>query len=118
MNTQASSASSANSPSARFLHAWVRGWKVIVLMIWLQLIGFAITLPFKLLPPAWSEGLMAVVGLIIGPPLSYWGYKCLYPDPEQRTDPNSLPTECLTCKTTIPAHADTCPSCGWSYKRR
>ena len=108
----------SQSLSDRFLRAWVRGWRVIVLTLWLQLIGLVLSLPFKLLPPNWSEGLMAVVGLIIGPPLSYWGFKCLYPDPEQRTDPNSLPTECLTCKTTIPAHADTCPSCGWSYKRR
>jgi ribosomal protein L40E len=25
------------------------------------------------------------------------------------------PTECIKCKTTIPAGATTCPKCGWSY---
>jgi ribosomal protein L40E len=25
------------------------------------------------------------------------------------------PTECIMCKTTIPAGATVCPKCGWSY---
>jgi ribosomal protein L40E len=25
------------------------------------------------------------------------------------------PTECIMCKTTIPAGATACPKCGWSY---
>lgn len=96
----------------------MRGWKVVILLIWLQFIGYLAALPFMLIPGGWGEIITGVLGVLFGPPLFYWGFKSLYPDPEPRTNPNSLPTECLTCKTTIPPHADTCPSCGWSYKRR
>ena len=102
----------------RFIHAWVRGWKVVVLLIWLQLLGYIIWLPCQLLPGEWRERAEVVFALIFGPPLLYWGYKCMYPDPEPRTDPSSQPIQCFTYRTTIPAHADTCPNCGWSYKRR
>jgi predicted RNA-binding Zn-ribbon protein involved in translation (DUF1610 family) len=31
-------------------------------------------------------------------------------------DDVSEPTRCLNCRSTIPAGADTCPQCGWTYK--
>jgi predicted nucleic-acid-binding Zn-ribbon protein len=31
-------------------------------------------------------------------------------------DDDSAPTRCLDCRSVIPAGADTCPKCGWTYK--
>ena len=89
-----------------------------MLVVWLNIVGWVISLPFHLIPENWRNGSLLLFWLVFGPPMLFWTYKSAYPDPEPRTDANCLPTECLTCKTTIPAHADTCLSCGWSYKRR
>lgn len=87
-----------------------------MLLAWLNIVGWLISLPFYLIPENWRNGSLMLFWLVFGPPMLFWAYKSVYPDPEQRIDPNS--TECPTCKTTIPPHADTCPSCGGSYKRR
>lgn len=34
----------------------------------------------------------------------------------QGLDDVSEPARCLNCRSTIPAGADTCPQCGWTYK--
>ncbi len=35
---------------------------------------------------------------------------------DESADEAGEPTECLSCGGTIPAGAETCPKCGWSYK--
>lgn len=32
------------------------------------------------------------------------------------TDPEFTDTECLVCKTAMPAGTSSCPKCGWTYK--
>jgi hypothetical protein len=32
------------------------------------------------------------------------------------TDPDYTDTECLVCKTAMPAGMSSCPKCGWTYK--
>ena len=32
------------------------------------------------------------------------------------TDPEFTDTECLVCRTTMPAGIDACPKCGWTYQ--
>jgi hypothetical protein len=39
------------------------------------------------------------------------------PDPPPEDD-TSEPTTCVACKGPIPAGADACPRCGWSYTAR
>ena len=34
----------------------------------------------------------------------------------QESDDISEPSQCLNCRATIPAGADACPQCGWTYK--
>lgn len=34
----------------------------------------------------------------------------------QEADDVSEPSRCLNCRSTIPAGADACPQCGWTYK--
>ena len=62
-----------------------------MLMVWLGIVGWVISLPFYLIPENWRDGPFLIFGLVFGPPISFWAYKSVYPDPEPRTDPNSLP---------------------------
>ncbi|HEX7619537.1 MAG TPA: PLDc N-terminal domain-containing protein, partial [Verrucomicrobiae bacterium] len=49
------------------------------------------------------------------PPWSTRGSGTVAGNDYQDENYQNQPTECIKCKTTIPAGATVCPKCGWSY---
>jgi hypothetical protein len=104
--------------NSSFAKAWSRGWRVIFMMLIVQLIGSICFLPLRLFP----ENLRGIVGLalllVLGPIICYWGFTLFYPghepEPESAGDPEA--SACAACGTEIPPGKDTCPRCGWTYK--
>ena len=106
--------------SIPFGQAWQRGWKVVFMLIVIQIAGWLISLPIHLLPEGAQNLAALALGLLLGPPLCYWVFMMFYPHAENSNQPLRqpafTPTVCFSCAAAIPPGSSTCPSCGWTYK--
>jgi len=111
-----------------FSQAWVRGWKVILMLFVLSLsVGLCEILGavlLRLLPTAMkgvSGGVFCLIIIVITPPVVYWVFSLFFSYEEPRpqkdlTNDISKPSTCLLCHSVIPAGSEACPRCGWTYK--
>ena len=111
---------SVNTNSVPFGQAWSRGWKVVFMLIVIQIAGWLISLPIHLLPEGAQNLAALALGLLLGPPLCYWVFMVFYPQAEtsdqSRRQTAFAPTVCFSCTAAIPPGSSTCPACGWSFK--
>ena len=102
-----------------FGEIWSRGWRVIGMLIVIQLIGWLCILPLYLLPESIQEYAMLLFLFALGPVICYWGFSMFYPDYQQQPDfPDLESAFCVSCQSAIPPDSDTCPKCGWTYKTK
>jgi hypothetical protein len=106
----------------KFRVAWLRGWKVLFMVVGIHVFVWLCSLPIYLLP----ENVQPVAGvlylILLWPPSLYWGFSIFFPDaystPQSSAPAHFTPKVCFSCTADLPAGSSICPACGWSFQPR
>lgn len=102
-----------------FAEIWLRGWRVILMLIVIQLIAWLCSLPLSLVPEGIRNTAEIVALIVLGPVICYLGFAIFYPNYEPQLDSSDLESSfCVSCQSLIPPSSDNCPKCGWTYKTK
>lgn len=100
-----------------FRESWLRGWRVVLMLIVIQIIAWICWFLLLFLPESIRDFAEIVALIVLGPIICHWAFILFYPDYEpQQASPESEATSCVSCQSVIPPDSDTCPKCGWTYK--